>query len=152
MYNEEVIKRVEGLFKDRLEPQGFELVALTYRYENGRNVLRGLVDRPAGGITIAECAGFNRELGLLLEEKDVIPEEYVLEIASPGLDRPLCTERDFARNKGKKIKVFLSEPINGRIEVDGTVGEVSPTGVLLLTGDGCLTVPFGTINKAKRII
>jgi len=152
MNNEEVIGKARAVFEELLPARGFELIDVTYRYENGRNVLRALVDRPAGGITMDECAGLNRQIGDILEERAVISEIYNLEVSSPGLDRPLRTERDFARNRGKQIKVFLSEPINGKIEVDGTVGEVSSRELALLTSDGPLGVPLEKINKAKLII
>jgi ribosome maturation factor RimP len=152
MDNEAIISQVDGIFRDYLETRGFELIDLTYRFENGRNVLRALVDLPTGGITIRECAELNRELGTLLEGKDIIPAEYDLEVNSPGLDRPLRTERDFARNKGKQIKVFLSEEINGKIEVDGAVNEVSAEEVTLMTRDGFASIPFNKINKAKILI
>ena len=152
MRNEELINQIAAVFKEQLNTAGFELIELTFRFENGRNVLRMLADRPMGRISLGECARLNRELGQLLEERGLIPEGYVLEINSPGLDRPLRTEGDFARNKGNEIKVFLTEPINGRIEVDGTVSEVSPEGVALLTGDGCVSLPLAKINKAKLIL
>lgn len=152
MNNEEIVRAMEELFRDYLSERGFELIEVIYRFENGRNVLRALVDRPTGGIRLDECAGLNRELGQVLEERAVLPEHYVLEINSPGLDRPLRTQRDFARNDGKEIKVFLTEPINGRIEFDGTANGVSEKDLTLQTKDGCLVIPFAKINKAKLII
>lgn len=152
MDNQELITRVEPIIKDFLEERGFELVELTYRYENGRNVLRALVDLPTGGINLDQCAGLNRELGDILEQQQVMPEGYDLEVNSPGLDRPLLTERDFARNLGKQIKVFLTEPINGKIEVDGTATEVSAEEVTFLTSNGPVSLPLSKINKGKLII
>lgn len=152
MNNEELIRKIQDLFTAFLAQRGFELIDLTYRFENGRNILRLLVDRPAGGITLDECAGLNRELGQMLEETNLIPEHYYLELNSPGLDRPLTQERDFARNMGKEIKVFLREAINGRIEVDGTISALSAGELTLLTKDGCFVAPFDKIHKAKLII
>jgi ribosome maturation factor RimP len=152
MANEELVNIIKGLFEDILLQRGFELVDVTYRFENGRNVLRCLVDLPTGGISLEACAGLNRALGQMLEERAIICEDYVLEVASPGLDRPLRTQRDFARNMGKQIKVFLIEPINGKIEVDGTASDISEKEVTVLTRDGCLSVPLEKINKAKLII
>lgn len=152
MDNEAIIRATGELFREYLAERGFELIEVIYRFENGRNVLRALVDRPTGGITLDECAGLNRELGQLLEERAVLPEQYVLEVNSPGLDRPLRTQRDFARNEGKEIKVFLTEPINGRIEIDGTAGGVTGKELTLLTSKGPVAIPFEKINKAKLII
>ena len=152
MANEELIERVRQVCVECMAARGFELIDLTYRFENGRNMLRVLADRLAGGINLDECASVSRQIGAILEERDTIPEAYFMEVSSPGLDRPLRTERDFARNRGKQIKVFLSEPINGKIEVDGTIGGVSSLELSLLTEEGPLGVPLSKINKAKLII
>lgn len=69
------------------------------------------------GITIEECAVYSRKLGKFLEEKDLFEHAYTLEVASPGLDFPLNTDRQFAKNVGRKLQIDLKEgsPVEGKL-------------------------------------
>lgn len=69
------------------------------------------------GITIEECAAYSRKLGKFLEEKDLFEHAYTLEVASPGLDFPLSTERQFAKNVGRKLQIERKEggPVEGKV-------------------------------------
>jgi ribosome maturation factor RimP len=127
-------------------------VELVYRYEAGKLVLRILADRPYGGIKLDECARLNYAIGNLLEEKDVLQERYILEVASPGLDRPLKTVKDFLRCLDREVRFFLNEQINERIEVAGVIKQVSQDAVLIETQQGTLEIPLSKINRAKQII
>jgi ribosome maturation factor RimP len=129
-----------------------ELVELVYRFEGQGMVLRVIADYPQGGVSMGECSRLNRAIGDLLEEKNVIDSYYILEVCSPGLDRPLRSRRDFKRCASKSVKCFLKEPINGKIEWDGVIADVSDTRVVLNTPAGVLDIPLEKINKAKQII
>jgi ribosome maturation factor RimP len=152
MSKEQVVSELERLIGEFLAPHGLELVELVYRFEGQGMVLRVMADYPQGGISMGECSRLNRALGDLLEEKNVIDSYYILEVCSPGLDRPLRTGRDFKRCASKSVKCFLKEPINGKIEWDGVIAEVSDTCVVLHTPKGVLEIPLEKINKAKQII
>ena len=66
----------------------------------------------------------SREIGDLIDVKDIFPHEYVLEVSSPGLNRPLKKEKDFVRAVGKKVKIQMVAPINGRRRFTGYLTEV----------------------------
>ena len=151
MKDEELTKTLEALVGECLAVRGLELIELKYHFERG-GLLRVLADRPNGGITIDELAGLNSAIGQLFEEKSLLAEGYHLEVSSPGLDRPLKTQRDFCRNFGKRIKVFLSTAINGKIELDGIVREAADEAVTLETAAGPVSIPLSAINKAKILI
>lgn len=80
-----------------MKNQNLDLVDIIYRYEGRGLVLRVLVDKPEGGITLDECAGLNNEISRILDEKDMLQQRYILEVSSPGLDRPLNSKNDFLR-------------------------------------------------------
>ena len=151
MENKEIVPGLENLLKDFLSAPGLELVELSCRHEGRNLVVRLIVEKPEGGITIGECAKVNRRIGDLFEEKDIIRESYVLEVNSPGLDRPLRTKQDFLRCKGRQAKFFLIEPINGKIEMDGLISQVLGDGVNVEIKQGMCFVPFFQIHKAKQI-
>jgi len=144
----ELRANLEGFFKER----SLDLVDIIYRYEGGDLFLRILADKPEGGITIGECASINRDIAAMLDEKDFIKDRYILEVSSPGLDRPLASERDFLRSINKKLKFFLNELINGKLEWDGVVSKVDGNIVYVNTGESVIEVPLDKINKAKQII
>lgn len=135
-------------FKDR----NLDLVDVIYRYEGRDLFLRVLADRPESGISLGECALLNRELGDILDEKNILEDSYTLEVSSPGLDRPLKQNKDFVRCLGKNIKFFLSENISGKLEWDGIIKKVDEEKVYVDTIKGILGIPLDKINKAKQII
>ncbi len=152
MKSQEVMHELEALLSGYLQAQGIDLVELLYRYEGGRLVLRILADRPYGGIKLDECARLNQSIGNLLEEKDIIKERYVLEVASPGVDRPMKTVKDFLRCIDRPARFFLNEPIGGKIEVAGIIKQASPDAVLIEVEAGTAEIPLSKIHRAKQII
>lgn len=152
MDKEELRLELEYLFSGYLRSQGLELVELIYRYEGKDLILRVLVDKPLGGITMDECTRVNREIGEMLDEKDIIPGRYVLEISSPGLDRPLIAKNDFLRCLNKEIKIFLKEKIEEKLEWDGFIVGVNDNALSLDAKGETLNIPLSIIAKAKQII
>ncbi|MCK9594495.1 MAG: ribosome maturation factor RimP [Candidatus Omnitrophica bacterium] len=149
----EIAADLEKIIRERLESLGFDLVELICRYEGPKLALRVFADKPEGGINMDECAEANRALGRILEEGDLIKESFVLEVSSPGLDRVLRTTADFCRVVNKKVKFFLSEPVNGKIEHDGVVRQADPEAVDILTvKEEAVRIPLAKINKARRIL
>jgi ribosome maturation factor RimP len=142
---------VEGLIREFLSAQGLDFVELTFRREGRNLIVRLLADRPEGGITMGECTEINRRLAYALEEKNLIPGSYILEVNSPGLDRPLKTKQDFTRCLNRQAKFFLAEPINGRIEMDGLIQEVFEDSVDVLSPAGITRIPYAAIHKAQQL-
>lgn len=151
MENKELVPGLEGLLKEFLSAQGLDLVEMDCHRAGRGLVVRLSVDKPDGGITVGECSQANRRIGDLLAEKDMIKDSYVVEVNSPGLDRPLKAKADFRRCSGRKVKFFLIEPINGKIEIDGVISGVSEDSVLANTPAGDCSIPFPQIHKAKQI-
>ena len=145
---EELRKLSEGYLKN----QGLELVDLVYRYEGRGLVLKILVDRPSGGITVSECARINNEISNIMDERDMVQGRYILEVSSPGLDRPLKTRNDFLRCIDRRVRFFLSEPINLKSELEGTVIRVEDTCVYISVEADTQAIPLANIQKAVQII
>jgi ribosome maturation factor RimP len=87
---------------------GMELVDLEYKREGRQMVLRFFLDKE-GGITLDDCADVSRELSAVLDVEDFIPDKYVLEVSSPGLNRPLKSESDYVRYSGRLVKIKTYE-------------------------------------------
>lgn len=141
----EILDKVKELVSQLLEARQIELVDITYRRESGGMVLRLLVDKE-GGITLDECTEVNEDVGRMLEDGSVMPDKYTLEVASPGLDRPLKTRRDFERVMGKIIRVHTYEPIfEKRRDCEGVVKYVDDQKVTV----GDFEIKLKKIAKAK---
>ena len=113
-------KQAEELLAPVVESKGFELVDVEYVKEGGTWYLRGYIDKP-GGITVNDCEAVSREFSEKLDEKDFIEDSYIMEISSPGLDRPLKKEKDYQRSLGRLIEVRTYRPIDKRKEFRGVL-------------------------------
>jgi len=152
MVSQEILAELKRIIAEDLAKNNFELVEFTHRYEGRDLVLRLLVDKPQGGIAMDECESLNRSLGQLLDEKDIIPVRYVLEVSSPGLDRPLSTGKDFMRCLNKQAVFFLNEQVEGKLQVQGRITSAGDMSVSIDYSGKALEIPLTKINKAKLII
>ena len=144
------IRKVTELVSPVLDEMGFELVDIEYLSQYGRWVLRIYADKE-GGITLDECARVSREVGNLLDVKDIIPNEYVLEVSSPGLNRPLKKEKDFERAIGKNVKIKMVAPINGRRRFTGDLKKVVQGTVYLEIDNDLFALSWKDIEKANLV-
>ena len=110
--------RTEAMLMPIVETKGFELVDVEWVKEGANWYLRAYIDKE-NGITVDDCEEVSRALSDLLDEEDFISENYILEVSSPGLDRPLKKEKDFARSIGKDVDVKLFKAINKEKEFVG---------------------------------
>jgi ribosome maturation factor RimP len=145
-----VTQRVWELAEPVALASGLELVDVQYRPEAGRLVLRLLLDRPEGGVTLDEITRTARELGDVLDAHDPVPGRYHLECSSPGLNRPLVREAHYARAVGKQVRVRTREPLNARRQFRGRLAAVSPEGVTVVEqSDASAFIPFAAIERAN---
>ncbi|MBI2871415.1 MAG: ribosome maturation factor RimP [Candidatus Omnitrophica bacterium] len=147
-----VLERVREFVLPHLVDRGVELVELVLGRTGSRLVLRFLVDK-RGGITLDEVSALNRLIGDGLESLDIVPEPYIIEVSSPGLDRPLKTPEDFRRARGERVRITTREAVGGRVDFVGEVGEVNEGEVTIFQREGSrFTVSFDKIAKAVRMI
>jgi ribosome maturation factor RimP len=134
-----------------MEDAGTELVQLDLVRASGQVIVRLLVEKKEGGINLGGCAIINRRLSDILEEQNIISDRYLVEVSSPGLDRPLKTKKDFSRCLNKKVKFFLHEAVNGKIEWDGIIKDATDTDVSVEIDGELVGIPLAKINKAKLL-
>jgi ribosome maturation factor RimP len=145
-----IIGQVTDLIEPILHEMDFELVDVDYLSEHGKWVFRIYIDR-AGGVTIDDCAMISGELGDLIDIKDIVRHEYVLEVSSPGLNRPLKNEADFARVIGKKVKVKMRMPVNGRRNFSGYLKDVRGHIIYIEDEGELMTLSWPEIDKANLV-
>ena len=117
---EDIEKQAEALILPVLEEHKFDLWDTEYVKEAGTWYLRYFIDKE-GGITIDDCETVSRRISDLLDEKDFIPEAYILEVSSPGLGRQLKKARDYERSLGQEVELRLFKPVGGSKEYTGTL-------------------------------
>jgi ribosome maturation factor RimP len=147
----QVQRRVEEMAEALLQADRMNLVDVDYRKEGRRWVLRLFIDREEGGVTVDDCAAVSRELGDLLDAKDVIPEAYVLEVSSPGLNRRVRKKEDFFRFAGRKVEVRLAAPQEGRRKIVGDILRVEGEAVVVAASEGTYTIALGNIAQATLV-
>ena len=112
MAHKEIEDAVESLLEPILEADGIEVVDVEYVRE--RNwILRIYIDKE-GGVDLNDCQTISEKAGAVLDEKDLIPDNYMLEVSSPGLDRVLKKDKDFIRYAGEEVDVKLFAPLDGK--------------------------------------
>jgi ribosome maturation factor RimP len=130
--HEQLLENLRALARGVVAECGLELVELTLHGPTRRRVLRVDIDRPGPqGVNLEDCKRVSEALGSALEREDPFEDRYVLEVSSPGLDRPIRSDDDIRRNVGRRVVVTTREPLAGRNRFHG-----------LLTGarDGRLTI------------
>ncbi|MDY0163700.1 ribosome maturation factor RimP [Desulfobotulus sp.] len=146
--NHTLIHRIQDLAQPLLESHGLELVLAEFASENGRRILRILMDKP-GGITLDDCARFAREFGYLLDIHMDIPGQYTLEVSSPGINRPLVSPRDFERFAGETVKIRTHAPLEGQRNYKGELLGITEGQVTIKLAERTVAIPYGEIQSAR---
>jgi len=147
-----MIEKIKETIQPIIDGENAELVEIIYRKEAGRQVLRLLVDKE-GGIQLSDCVRLNEKISNAMEESNIISERYVVEIDSPGIDRPFKIKRDYGRAKGRMVRVTLVEAILEKREYIGRLLEVGEDSIKVDTEKkGILEIPFEKITRARQEI
>ncbi|HEY8202919.1 MAG TPA: ribosome maturation factor RimP [Actinomycetota bacterium] len=145
--------------------RGLELVELSLGREGRGQVLRIIVDDPAGSTSLDEVAEVSEEISRALDAEDPIPGRYTLEVSSAGLERPLVRPSDYRRFTGRQVKVRTLEPIEGRRTFTGSIRSVGDDTFVLDEapaggGDGAaaegraavVEIPYVAVARARLVV
>ncbi|MFW6200928.1 MAG: ribosome maturation factor RimP [Gemmatimonadota bacterium] len=158
------IPEIDRELENRVEALGMEVVEVEWAGSDRRPILRVRVDfpgsRPGAGVTVNDCARVSRELEPWLDDHPLLPTKYVIEVSSPGVERPLHRRRDFVRFQGEEVSVKGDGPLAGgrsrRLQgillgVEEGSGDEG-YGVKVRRKDGELvTIPRGEIARARLV-
>ena len=148
-------RRLADIVGPVIEGLGFELVRI--RLMGGATrTLQIMADRPEGGIGVDECGDISTAVSAVLDVEDPIEENYVLEVSSPGIDRPLTRLKDFETWKGWEARIETTELIDGRRRFKGGLMGVEGDEVLIEIEEGKETLTIGLqfdwLSDAKLIL
>lgn len=143
---------IQTIVEKHLPDENHFIVEVKMVEKNGKTLLNILMDSDEG-VTIEACARLSRNVSGELEENEIMPEAYTIEVSSPGLDYPLSSERQYRKNIGRELKVSHS----GDKEEIGKLLEVTEEGIKLLVKrkekgkkatEEELMIPFGEVKKS----
>ena len=148
-------RRLAEIVGPAIEGLGFELVRI--RLMGGKTrTLQIMADRPDGGIEVDDCALISTNVSAILDVEDPVEDNYILEVSSPGIDRPLTRLKDFAVWKGWEARIETTELIDGRRRFKGTLAGIEGDEVLIDLEEGTETVTIGLrfewLSDAKLIL
>lgn len=159
MSNTNIGKAVKDELAGFLDKNGLELYSLEFVKEGKDRYLRVYIDHKwvpgmdadaMPGISTDECEHVSRYLSEILDSKELVKGAYILEVSSPGMDRPLLKDEHFQRYEGKDVDISLYKSIDGRKKISGTLGRLED-GILEVTTEGgiVLKLPVKSIAKTK---
>jgi ribosome maturation factor RimP len=146
--------RVRELVLPLAEQLEVDLVDVEVKGQQGRRVVKLVADAadPGAGLDVETIASLSRRAGAKLDETDLVPGAYTLEVTSPGATRPLRRARDFARNVGREVDIVRGEEHGEPRTLRGEVTDVDDEAVTITTGDGDVQVPLTEIDHGKVVL
>ena len=147
MARADVTKAAEPKCRRIAEQMGFELVDVALDREPSGSYLRIYIDKPEG-ITLDDCEVYHKAVRPLLESIDY----DFMEVSSPGIDRPLKTDRDFERNLGAEVEIHLFRPMNGSKLFTGALAGLEGDDILLEAPEGEIRIPRKAASLVKPIV
>lgn len=143
---------IERLIVQPLNAQGYDIVRVLLSGDR-RAKLQIMLERQDGTpMSVEDCAAASRLVGAMLDVADPLAGSYLLEVSSPGIDRPLTRLGDFERFAGFEARIELRLPVAGRRRFRGRLLGVDGDQVRLATEADEITLCFGDIAKAKLVL
>lgn len=142
---EDIIREISQPLADSL---GLELVDVEYVKEGSLWFLRIFIDKPEG-VTHSDCQEVSHRLGELLDEKDPIPLSYILEVSSPGIERPLKKPGDYERFRGYKVRATTFSLVEGQKEFIGELEGLVDGKVQININGKKISLPLECVAKVR---
>ncbi|EEF80578.1 hypothetical protein LP43_1638 [Methylophaga thiooxydans] len=145
-----ITDQVEQLIEAPIESLGYELVGVEYIQGGPDAILRIYIDAEQG-IGIEDCEKVSHQISGVLDVEEPIRSAYMLEVSSPGFDRPLFKARDFERFAGAEVKISMKLPVQGRRNFTGVLQGFSDGEVLIEVDGEIYALPLAKLAKARLV-
>jgi len=142
--------QIRSLLEPSVTALGYELVAVELIGSGADRTLRVYIDGPQG-ITVEDCAKVSRQVSAVLDVEDPISGSYMLEVSSPGLDRPLVRAGDFQRFRGSLVKVKAREAVLGRKNFTGVLSEAGADSIVVEVDGEPYELALANIERARLV-
>jgi ribosome maturation factor RimP len=146
-----VVSHLEPIITPAVEAAGYRLVRLRLM-GNKQKTLQVMAERPDGSMNVEDCTNLSRALSDFLAADDPLEGDYLLEVSSPGIDRPLTRLADFSRWAGHAAKIELSAPLDGKKRFKCVLAGIEGNLVAIEADGRRLALPFAAIYDAKLVL
>ncbi|RMF86984.1 MAG: ribosome maturation factor RimP [Nitrospinota bacterium] len=144
-----IIEQIWKLSEPLLQAEGYELVEVEFSPRGKQWVLTLYIDKP-GGVTLDDCQHISYQVGSLFDVEDIITHPYVLEVSSPGIDRPLRKREDFRRFAGQEAQITTHYPLEQRRNFRGILLGMEGEEIILQDKQGTrFHIPYLAVKKAR---
>jgi len=144
-----LIRQAWQVLEPELQTIGYELIEVEYSRQGGAILLRLFIDKEEGGITLDDCTRATHVLNPVLDEAEFIENRYLLEVSSPGWNRPLRKLEHFQRFIGEVLRITTNAPYEGRIKFKGVLKSVDTDMIGLDVAGQEITLHLDNIKKAR---
>ena len=149
MQRDPIAERIDNIAIKAAAANGVDFVHSEIVGGKRNMTVRIYIDKPQG-VTLEDCSTVSRAIEDVIDADDFIPSPYVLEVSSPGLERPLFSIQDFVKFAGKKAKVKTSEAVDGQANFNGRIASVEGAEIVFEDKtNGTVRIPFDKIAKAN---
>ena len=148
-----IAEEVEKFLSPIVTKLGYEIVEVEFAKKYDGDNLTIFIDKPGGGVTINDCEIVHNAIDEPLDELDPTNNKpYTLNVSSPGIDRPIITDKDFTRNIGEMLEVRLFQAIQKKKTYVGKLMEFNSEAIKLDTGKEIVSIERKLISKATKYI
>ncbi|HLG88629.1 MAG TPA: ribosome maturation factor RimP [Alphaproteobacteria bacterium] len=145
--------QIERLIGPTVAGLGYELVRVQMTGGAKRPTLQVMAERrDRRAMLVDDCARLSREISAVLDAADPISDAYLLEVSSPGIDRPLVKPADYERFAGHEVRIEIDPPIDGRKRFHGTIRAIEDDAVKLAVEESEVRLPLSSIRRAKLVL
>ncbi|MBF0224701.1 MAG: ribosome maturation factor RimP [Desulfobacterales bacterium] len=148
---EDIVEKIKAIIHTLFEDKAIELVDVEYFSGPHGVILRLYIDKE-GGVTLDDCSNISHQISDLLDIYWEYDGRYMLEVSSPGIDRPLVQKNDFQKYKGSQVKIKVKEPISGQKNFKGVLIGIFGDIVKIQIEGKVVNIPYNEIIKAKLSI
>lgn len=143
--------KITELLAPLIEEMGYEYVGMEYLRQPGSDTLRIYIDEPDRGVQLEDCEKVSHEVSAILDVEDPISGQYMLEISSPGLDRPLFTTDHYNRFAGEMADIRLIAPVDGRRKFKCKIVQADEQNITVEQDGETVELPLQNVVKARLI-
>ncbi|GAB6154509.1 ribosome maturation factor RimP [Desulfosporosinus burensis] len=149
--NKSIVQEIEILVEPLVLEKGLELVNVEYIKEGAHWYLRLYIDKE-GGVDMDDCTNVSHAVSEMLDIKNTIPQAYMLEVSSPGLERPLKKEGDFVRFQGSLIMVHTISQFQGFKKFSGNLVGLINDEIVLEYEEKRVAIPRTLVKKTHLLL
>lgn len=142
------VEQIEPIIEKKLTSLGYELFDIKFIRAGSRSILRLFIDKK-GGITVDDCERVSHDISVVLDVENFSKAHYTLEVSSPGMDRPLTSEKDFVRAIGNTVRFRLKETEGKSRTLQGKLTACSNGTCTVETAKGSTTIALSNIYSGK---